>query len=251
MTTWTGLAPGDGEDNVADHVRIEREARGWSTAELARHVTEAGCPISQSAVWRIESGEPRRKISVDELIAFSRVFGKPIEALLRPPRPEYPSDLVQTYLIQWMDQESKVWDARLNASLAFNDLVEVLRIFPGATTHLAQMLEELLEAWHLTFLEGEMMKTLKSLPQRVAEMSQREPVLHEPVGVVAYWNSVGLSKEEMLKQAEDWGLLSILKPIVERGAVSSNRVLGGRYAPLNRVTLNEQGQVALKQPDNR
>lgn len=207
--------------------------------------------MSQSAVWRIESGEPRRKISVDELIAFSRVFGKPIEALLRPPRPEYPTDLVQAYLIQWMNQEKRAWQERLDAALSFSDLVAVLRIFPGAATHLPQMLDELLETFHLTFLQRDMQKALRSLPQRVAETSKREPVLHEPVGVVAYWSSLGLSKEEMWEQAREWGLESIFEPIIKRGAVSSQRILGGRYAPLSRVTLSEQGEVTLKAPGER
>jgi hypothetical protein len=67
------------------------------------------------------------------------------------------------------------------------------------------MVEELLEAFHLTFLQPGMLKTLESLPQRVAETSKRELVPHEPAGVVAYWNSIGLTKEEMWEKAKEWG----------------------------------------------
>lgn len=63
------------EEAAARRVAYERSRRGWSTDELARRVTEAGCPINQSAIWRIESGEPRRKITLDEAYALARVFG--------------------------------------------------------------------------------------------------------------------------------------------------------------------------------
>jgi transcriptional regulator with XRE-family HTH domain len=72
------------EENVAAHVQREREARGWSTAELAKRMTRAGCPMNQSAVWRIESGEPRRRITVEELLGFARVFRLSIDDLLSP-----------------------------------------------------------------------------------------------------------------------------------------------------------------------
>ena len=74
----------DSEANLAERIGLERERRSWSTAELARRMTEAGCPTSQSAVWRIENGVPRRKISVDELLAVSKVFGQALEDLVKP-----------------------------------------------------------------------------------------------------------------------------------------------------------------------
>lgn len=80
------------EENVARRVAYEREQRGWSTGELARRVTEAGCPMNQSAVWRLESGEPRRRITVDELVALAGVFGIPAAELMVPP--EQAQDLV-------------------------------------------------------------------------------------------------------------------------------------------------------------
>lgn len=62
------------EDSLALRIAYERMRRGWSADELAKRMTEAGVPLNQSAVWRIEHGEPRRKISLDEAIGFARVF---------------------------------------------------------------------------------------------------------------------------------------------------------------------------------
>lgn len=73
------------EGNVAARVALEREVRGWSTTELAERVTKAGVKMNQTAVWRIENGEPRRRINLDEALAFSRVFELPLEELMSPP----------------------------------------------------------------------------------------------------------------------------------------------------------------------
>jgi transcriptional regulator with XRE-family HTH domain len=70
------------EDLVARRVAYERAKRKWSTAELARRVTEAGVPINQSAIYKIEKGSPRRTISLDEAHALADVFGlKSVEQL--------------------------------------------------------------------------------------------------------------------------------------------------------------------------
>jgi transcriptional regulator with XRE-family HTH domain len=74
------------EDNLAERVRLEREARGWSTGALAERMTKAGYPMNQSAIWRIESGTPRRRINLDEGIGFAEVFATSLEDLLSPPQ---------------------------------------------------------------------------------------------------------------------------------------------------------------------
>jgi transcriptional regulator with XRE-family HTH domain len=72
------------EESLARRVAYERERREWSTEGLARRMTDVGCPIHQSAIWKIENGKPPRRITVDELVAFSRVFDVSIEELLLP-----------------------------------------------------------------------------------------------------------------------------------------------------------------------
>jgi transcriptional regulator with XRE-family HTH domain len=89
--------PSGAEDRIAWRLRWERERRGWSTAEVARRMAAAGTPVSQTAVWKIENGNPRRTISVDEALALAKIFGvRSIEDLTRPPQ-----ELVSDRLRQW------------------------------------------------------------------------------------------------------------------------------------------------------
>jgi transcriptional regulator with XRE-family HTH domain len=82
------------EDMVARRIAYERKRRGWSNAELARRMTDAGCPINQSAIQKIEHGTPRRTISLDEAHALVEVFGlKRIEDLERVPEELVHEDL--------------------------------------------------------------------------------------------------------------------------------------------------------------
>jgi transcriptional regulator with XRE-family HTH domain len=80
----TPRTPG-ADDWAAERIAYERRRRGWSTAELARRVTAAGCKINQSSVWHIENGQPRRKVSTGEAVAFAEVFGISLDELMRPP----------------------------------------------------------------------------------------------------------------------------------------------------------------------
>ena len=74
-----------GEANLAERIAYERDKiRGWSYETLARKMTAAGCSIQGSAIFKIEKGTPRRRVTVDELIALSTVFGVSIEELLKP-----------------------------------------------------------------------------------------------------------------------------------------------------------------------
>lgn len=62
------------EDVIADRIREERKARGWSYDVLSQKMAEKGCPIQPTALHRIEQGTPRRRIVVNELVAFVSVF---------------------------------------------------------------------------------------------------------------------------------------------------------------------------------
>jgi transcriptional regulator with XRE-family HTH domain len=75
------------ESYVAERVTGLRKEKGWSQDELARRVTAEGCPIPQSAISRLErppSGG-RRAVTVDEALAFARVFEVDLVELLLPP----------------------------------------------------------------------------------------------------------------------------------------------------------------------
>ena len=65
---------------AARTVRDLRERRRWTTDDLSRRLTEAGYPLAQSGVARLESGG--RRITVDDLEALAAVFGVHPAALL-------------------------------------------------------------------------------------------------------------------------------------------------------------------------
>ena len=208
---------GDGEGNVAAHVRFERELRGWSTAELARYVTEAGCPMSQSAVWRIESGEPRRKISVDELIAFAKVFDKSIDYLLQPPTTEYPEDLIREYVLEWLRRELVVWHKALDASGAFSDLARMLTAYPGAGPHLSGVIDDVMEREELTVVSEQVKAHLRTLQAHVKMEGGRVMHMGNTDPLIAYWRRIGMTEEEMVAEAKRLKLEGIL-----HGTMNSN-----------------------------
>lgn len=85
----SNLRPPGVEEIAARRIAYERDSRSWSMDELARRVTDAGCRIHASAIMRIESGEPRRKISLDEASAFAKVFGLDLDQLMEPPERDF------------------------------------------------------------------------------------------------------------------------------------------------------------------
>jgi transcriptional regulator with XRE-family HTH domain len=74
----------EGESNLARRVQREREYRGMSYEALAKAMTAAGCSIQASAIFKIEKGDPPRRITVDELVAFADVFEVEVADLLTP-----------------------------------------------------------------------------------------------------------------------------------------------------------------------
>lgn len=84
------------EEALARRITYERERRGWSPGGLAAQMTKAGHPLNQSSVWKIENGQPRRKITVDEMIGFSKVFELPFDELLSPLHDWVREEIVET-----------------------------------------------------------------------------------------------------------------------------------------------------------
>ncbi|GGJ72908.1 helix-turn-helix domain-containing protein [Glutamicibacter ardleyensis] len=72
------------ETDLANYIRELREDREWTYSDLSKRMLEVGCPIDKSSLQKIEKGQPRRKIAVNELVAFSRVFNEPVSSLLEP-----------------------------------------------------------------------------------------------------------------------------------------------------------------------
>jgi len=71
---------------TGQHVRANvsrlRKSRGLTTYQLAQRMAEAGRPIPQSGISRIESGT--RRVDVDDLTALAGVLGVSPSALLLP-----------------------------------------------------------------------------------------------------------------------------------------------------------------------
>ncbi|MFC7806109.1 helix-turn-helix transcriptional regulator [Streptomyces olivaceus] len=94
------------ENHVAARIKMEREVRDWSTAKLAEEMTKAGHPINQSAIWRIESGKPRRRVNLDEALGFCKVFDLSLDDLTSVPgqlmNPQV-RRLVGEYVAKWKE----------------------------------------------------------------------------------------------------------------------------------------------------
>jgi len=60
-------------------------------------MTTAGCPINQSAVNKIEQGDPPRRVTVDELVAFAKVYELEIEDLLLPAHAARDKEIAESY----------------------------------------------------------------------------------------------------------------------------------------------------------
>ncbi len=72
------------ERSLSQRIAWEREKRGMTYDGLASRMGGAGCQIQGSALYKIEKGDPPRRITVDELVALAKVFGLGVDELLRP-----------------------------------------------------------------------------------------------------------------------------------------------------------------------
>lgn len=72
---------GDKED-LAERIRRERAARGWSSARLIDEMQALGVSTPRSAITKIEKGQ--REVSAHELWALGQVFGTTPDDLLKP-----------------------------------------------------------------------------------------------------------------------------------------------------------------------
>jgi transcriptional regulator with XRE-family HTH domain len=106
----TSRTPGP-DEWAAQRVRDERERNGWSQGELARRVTEAGVPMQQQAVWKIENGDPPRKISYSEAIALCRVFDLDLDELGEAPD-KYAADTMHEAFRMLRSWESEWYSLR-------------------------------------------------------------------------------------------------------------------------------------------
>lgn len=84
-----GMPPLNAEDNLICRLKSVRLARGWSQYEVARRLQAIGQgQISQSVISDFESdgfgSGPRRRVRLDEAVAFAWVFGLTLGELITP-----------------------------------------------------------------------------------------------------------------------------------------------------------------------
>lgn len=72
------------EQAAARRLELERLERGWSYDGLARRMTEVGCTIQPSALFKVEKGNPPRRITFDEAVALAKLFGISVDELAEP-----------------------------------------------------------------------------------------------------------------------------------------------------------------------
>jgi transcriptional regulator with XRE-family HTH domain len=104
------------EDYVAERIKQEREARGWSTVALAEKMAEAGHPVNQAAIWRIESGKPRRRVNLDEALGFCQVFGLTMDELTAPPM-KHADPVIRGIVREWIENKAALARAKRNVEI--------------------------------------------------------------------------------------------------------------------------------------
>ena len=123
------------EEELALRIGYEREKRGMTYEGLAKRMTDAGCPINQSAIFKIEKAEPRRRITVNEIVALATVFGVTVNDLLLP------RDLLEDMRAAKLWQE---WDAaETTAQAALRDAAAARQVFEEYNEKHPQITERL------------------------------------------------------------------------------------------------------------
>ncbi|WP_155991927.1 helix-turn-helix domain-containing protein [Nocardioides sp. URHA0032] len=117
-----------GEVELARRVAMEREARDWSYEGLAERMTNVGCPIQGSAIYKIEKADPPRRITVDELIAFATVFETPVRDLLLPREVVIDAKLGRLFE-RWEEARQEAFAARERRDEAFAKLAKFVQEF--------------------------------------------------------------------------------------------------------------------------
>jgi transcriptional regulator with XRE-family HTH domain len=133
--------PLSSEDALARRVAHERERRGWSPAQLAKAMTDAGQPMNQSSIWKIENARPRRKITVDEAVTFARVFDMTLEQLLVPP--ELAADVeVFELVVKYQEQYAAALSADADCAQTARTLDGLLREHPELRDRVLEFLTD-------------------------------------------------------------------------------------------------------------
>lgn len=136
------------ETNLAKRIAAERDSRGWTNEGLAKRMTDAGCAMTGSAIFKIEKGNPPRRIVVDELVAFAKVFGVSIEELLLPP--ELAAQKVLAELVTAWDTANSEAAAAITRR---DEAWEAVKAHVSAHPDQAEILERIISIWSEFYFE--------------------------------------------------------------------------------------------------
>ncbi len=131
----------ESEANFARRVEYERKRRGWSQERLAALMKRAGVPVHQSAISKIERTTDRRAISIDEGLAFARVFGIPYADMLRPVEAAM-SEEIDRLWTGWWEMGAVIHDAREKAAEMRIKLGELLEANEDASDLLKEVIRK-------------------------------------------------------------------------------------------------------------
>lgn len=127
------------EGNLARRIAYERDRRSWTYDGTAKRLTEAGCPIQGSAIYKIEKGDPPRRISVDELVAFAAIFQIDVPDLLMPVA-MIASQQAEVLITQWTQAAADEGAARERREAAWRGMRELVDSGQDAENAIADVL---------------------------------------------------------------------------------------------------------------
>ena len=134
------------QDSVVERLRSELEARGWSQSELSRRLADLRPPyhLSQGAISRMLAYDNPREITVDDLLAFVRVFGIPLEEFVLPAAITYEVGGWGAYMTA-VDKLEKLREAQAEYDAAVAQARELVAEHAGLKPRLKWHRERLLE----------------------------------------------------------------------------------------------------------
>jgi transcriptional regulator with XRE-family HTH domain len=130
------------ESNLARRIAHERDRHGMTYEGLAKRMTDLGCPIQASAIYKIEKSKPPRRITVDELVAFAEVFGVQPEQMLLPPE-VVESAVLRDLLHSWEEARANAVDAKQ----AEEDALAALQRFATEREDREPLLHHVVREW--------------------------------------------------------------------------------------------------------
>jgi len=173
------------EDHLAKRIAAEREARGWTNEGLAKRMSDSGCPMTGSAIFKIEKAEPRRRIVVDELVAFAKVFELPLDELLLAPEAVANREVARL-VVGWNKADQAADAARAAREAAWKELQDYIAAHPEST----RPLEKALKTWVDLYFEDENREGALAFKMFQATGSADwEERFYEDIGVGDRWRS--------------------------------------------------------------